>query len=226
MSLQTANIQSHKKIGACPHGMPFGACSICNGMAGGNSTTKRDIPRRVGEMTYNQCAAIGAMLKAQKHSKEQAKIVEQNRVDALAKFQTNIINAHSKIVLLNSILSKNLPIVISAPIVFINNIAINILKFIVRIPNTIAAINQFIIQKFVDISDKLTAIYGELKNSINEKLSKVISNFKKKIKSFFFIFSGDEVRDEEKKIEEEKRVFELKTFIQKIFNREQETEGK
>ena len=75
------------KAGTCPHGMPLGACPICNGMAGGNSTSKRDIPRNVGEMSYNQCAAIGAMLRAQKNAKAQAKLAQQNHLQALADFQ-------------------------------------------------------------------------------------------------------------------------------------------
>ena len=65
MSLTAAHTHT-TKVGTCPHGLPLGACPICDGMAGGNSTTKRDIPRNVGEMSYNQCAAIGAMLRAQK----------------------------------------------------------------------------------------------------------------------------------------------------------------
>ena len=78
----TALHSNSSKIGTCPHGLPQGACPICNGMAGGNSTTKRDIPRNVGEMTYNQCAAIGAMLKAQKHARAQAQLAQQNHLQA------------------------------------------------------------------------------------------------------------------------------------------------
>ena len=86
MSLGSTAVRPHSaKVGTCPHGLPLGACPICNGMAGGNSTTKRDTPRNVGEMTYNQCAAIGAMLRAQKHAKAQAQQAQQAQGQAESK---------------------------------------------------------------------------------------------------------------------------------------------
>ena len=75
-----------------------------------------------------------------------------------------------------------------------------------------ANITNAISQKFADISDKITAMYGELKASINEKISKFTNNLKKKLKSLFFVFGAEETDDEDKKIEEAKRAFELKTF--------------
>ena len=220
MSVGAPHIHNHNKIGSCPHGLPMGACPICNGMAGGNSTTKRDTPRNVGEMTYNQCAAIGAILKAQKNAKAQAQHAEQNRLDALAEFQKNISNTHQRLVEYTTIINNTMPAIIAKPINFVlNTIVGNVLKFVQNIPNVINNISQFISQKLTDISDKLTAIYGELKASISEKVSKLLSDTKKKLKSLFFIFGTQETDDEEKKIEEAKRTFELKTFIQKLFRK-------
>ena len=97
MTLQSSPVRPQAtKAGTCPHGMPLGACPICNGMAGGNSTTKRDIPRNAGEMTYNQCAAIGAMLKAQKAARQSAKLAQQNHEQALIDFQKNIAKIQKK----------------------------------------------------------------------------------------------------------------------------------
>ena len=88
MPVAAANI-GNTKIGTCPHGMPMGACPICNGMAGGNSTTKRDTPRDVGEMTYNECAAIGALLKAQKAAQKRAQANQQTFIQSALQFQKN-----------------------------------------------------------------------------------------------------------------------------------------
>lgn len=218
MSIGAGTVHSHSaKVGTCPHGLPLGACPICNGMAGGNSTTKRDIPRNVGEMTYNQCAAIGAMLRAQKYASEQAKLAQQNRLDALANFQKNIESTHQRLMDLSAIITKNLPVVIAKPINFlINGVIAKVLTVIQNLPNTIANFAQTISQKFTEISDKLAAVYGELKASINEKISRFVSGIKKKLKSIFFVFGADETIDEEKKIDEAKRTFELKTFIHKL----------
>lgn len=212
----TVHMRPHK-AGTCPHGMPLGACPICNGIAGGNSTSKRDIPRNVGEMSYNQCAAIGAMLRAQKNAKAQAKLAQQNHLQALADFQKNISNTHQRIMALSVLITNTTPAIIAKPVNFIlNNIVGKALTIIQNLPTTIANFVQTVNQKITDISDKLTAIYGELKAAIGEKISKFTSDLKKKLKSLFFVFSSQETDDEDKKIDEAKRTFELKTFIHQL----------
>lgn len=213
------HVRPHK-AGTCPHGMPLGACPICNGMAGGNSTSKRDIPRNVGEMSYNQCAAIGAMLRAQKNAKAQAKLAQQNHLQALADFQKNISNTHQRIMALAVFVTNTMPAVIAKPVNFIlNNIVGKALTIIQNLPAAIARFTQAINQKIADISDKLTAIYGELKAAIGEKISKFTSDLKKKLKSLFFVFGTQETDDEDKKIDEAKRTFELKTFIHQLYKK-------
>ncbi len=220
MSIGTPNIHTHAKVGTCPHGLPPGACPICSGMAGGNSTTKRDTPRNVGEMTYNQCAAIGAMLKAQKHARQQAQAAEQSRMEALAEFQKNIANTHQRLVLFTEMISNTMPPIIAKPINFVlNTIVGNVLKFVHNIPTFLTNISQTISQKLADISDKLAAVYGEFKAAVGEKISKFLSDLKKKLKSLFFISETYETDEEEKKIEEDKRQFEIKTFIHNLYQK-------
>lgn len=221
MSLGATAVRAHSaKVGTCPHGLPLGACSICNGMAGGNSTTKRDIPRNVGEMSYNQCAAIGAMLRAQKNARAQAKAAAQNHIHALAVFAKNIANTHQRIMNLAAFISDTMPVVVAKPVNFIlTNIVGRVLTIVQNLPNVISDIYQAVSQKFVEISDKLTAIYGELKAAIGEKITKFTSDLKKKLKSLFFVTSSEETDDEDKKVDEAKRTFELKTFIHKLYKK-------
>lgn len=221
MSFGAATLHTHgAKVGTCPHGLPLGACPICNGMAGGNSTTKRDTPRNVGEMSYNQCAAIGAMLRAQKHARQQAKVAQQNHLQAIANFQKSIANVHQKIMELASSISKSLPAAIAKPVNFIlTNIVGKVLNIIKNVPTILTNISQTLTQKFADISDKLTAVYGELKAAVQKKVSEVLSSMKKKLKSIFSVFGPFESDDDDKKIEEAKRTFELKTFIHKLYKK-------
>jgi hypothetical protein len=189
-------------------------------MAGGNSTSKRDIPRNVGEMSYNQCAAIGAMLRAQKNAKAQAKLAQQNHLQALADFQKNISNTHQRTMALAVLVTNTMPAVIAKPVNYIlNNIIGKALTIIQNLPAAIERFTQAINQKMADISDKLTAIYGELKAAIGEKISKFTSDLKKKLKSLFFVFGTQETDDEDKKIDEAKRTFELKTFIHQLYKK-------
>lgn len=210
---------NHTKIGTCPHGMPQGACPICNGISGGNSTTKRDIPRNAGEMTYNECAAIGAMLKAQKIARQRMENAQQQHLQAIIEFQKTLDNIHSKIINLTHILSNKTPAIIHYPLNFV------LTHIVARIINIISSTPAFftnLAQKFVDISDKLVAIFGELKSAIAKNLSKLLEKTKKKLKSLFFIFGIENSDNEEKKIDEVKKALNLKTFIQKFLHKKKE----
>lgn len=221
MSLGAAAVHTHSaKVGSCPHGMPLGACPICNGMAGGNSTTKRDTPRNVGEMSYNQCAAIGAMLRAQKNARAQTKLAQQNHLQALANFQKAMTNAHQRIMEFAAFVSNSMPAIIAKPVNFVlTKIVANVIRVIQNLPTNIANLAQAIQQKFTDISDKLAAVYGELKAAVQDKISRFTKDFKKKLKSLFFVFGTQETDDEDKKIDEAKRTFELKTFIHNLYEK-------
>jgi len=210
------------KVGSCPHGLPAGACPICSGMAGGNSTTKRDTPRNVGEMTYNQCAAIGAMLRAQKAARQRAEANQQTFIQAMVQFNKNLQNVHQRILELASNISRTMPAIISAPVNFVlTQVVARIVNVMANIPNVLANVAQ----KLVDIADKLAAVYGELKAAVSKSLSNLMGNIKKKLKSMFFIFGADETDDDEKKIDETKKAFNLKTFLHNLsrkFKREEE----
>lgn len=213
MSVAAANTHS-TKIGTCPHGMPLGACPICSGMAGGNSTTKRDIPRNVGEMTYNQCAAIGAMLKAQKAAQQRNKISHQNYIQSLHQFQKVLDNIHQKILTLSLSIQSAMPAIIHTPVNFILTQLVRTISIIAKIPD--AVVGMF--QKIVEISDKLAAVFGELKSAISNALSNLLKQTKKKLKSIFFIFGADDT-DNEDRIEEVKKTFSLKTFIHRLMQK-------
>ncbi len=220
----TAHIHSNSaKVGSCPHGLPAGACPICSGKSGGNSTTRRNIPRHAGEMTYNECVAMGAMLRALKNARLQAKNAEQNRLLNMAAFNKNIVAAQQKLKTLTLFFTKNTPAIISKPINFIlNKIVGKSLNFAKNIPNII---NNFG-QKLADISDKLTALFGEKKAAISKHINETWQKVKRKLKSIFLIFGAEETENEEKKIEEAKRIFDLKTLIKKIIkHKEKDNEG-
>ena len=180
----------------------MGACPICNGMAGGNSTTKRDTPRDVGEMTYNECAAIGALLKAQKAAQKRAQANQQTFIQSALQFQKNMESLHNKILDLAASISKNAPAIVAAPINFIlNNVIGKLISALANTPNVMANFAQ----KFVDIADKLAAVYGEFKAAISKALSNLAGSIKKKLKSIFFIFGAEETDDEDKKVDEAKK---------------------
>lgn len=224
MQLATLNTNT-VKAGTCPHGMPLGACPICNGMGGGGGMRKADFSAKPGEMSWNECAAIGAFLKAQANAKAQRQQDLQNFALQMQNFQTAMTNARAKIAEIAQFFTQNTPAIIAKPVNFVLNTIIGgTLNLIKNIPTAIQTALQTIQQKFADISDKLTAMMGELKAAVEKKISETFNEIKKKVKSLFAIFSPLDAENEEKQIDETKKTFELRTFIHDLYKKLTENE--
>jgi len=226
MNIPTAAIQK-PKVGTCPHGLPLGACPICNGMGGGGGGAAKTSPKKsnAGEMTWDQCFAIWQqMLKTENLAQQKQELAMQARLNTPLDAQTRLANLAQNIANLTQKLTQfsqkgaieSMPKIIAKPLALLAKVAIPILDVI---KNTVVLVQKavaFIQTKLADISDKLNAMFGELKNSIEKKISDRLKNFKKKVKSLFGIFEPLETDDEDKKIEESKRLFELKTLLQSV----------
>ena len=217
MSL-TAIQSNNSKIGTCPHGLPQGACPICSGMGGGMK--KADFSAKPGEMSWNECAAIGAFLKAQKNARLQREQDAQNFANNIKVFQNTLMNASQRLANIGGFFTQNTPAIVARPVNFVLNTVLGgIVRTIANIPSTISNIIQTVQQKLADISDKLTAMVGELKASIEKKISESLKTLKKKIKSIFSIFNSQNIDNEEKQIDETKKTFKLKTFIHDLYKK-------
>lgn len=222
MSL-TAIQSNNSKIGTCPHGLPQGACPICSGMSGGMK--KADFSAKPGEMSWNECAAIGAFLKAQKNARLQREQDAQNFANNIKAFQNTLMNASQRLANIGGFFAQNTPAIIARPVNFVLNTVLGgIVSTIANIPSTISNIIQTVQQKLADISDKLTAMVGEFKASIEKKISESLKTLKKKIKSIFSIFNSQNIDNEEKQIDETKKTFKLKTFIHDLYKKLTEKE--
>lgn len=218
MSLIAVQSNNSNKIGTCPHGLPQGACPICSGMGGGMK--KADFSAKPGEMSWNECAAIGAFLKAQKMAKLQREQDAQNFANNVRTFQNAMMNASQKLANIGGFFSQNTPSIIAKPVNFVLNTVLGgIARGIANIPITISNIIQTVQQKLADISDKLTAIIGELKTSIAKKISETFNSLKKKVKSLFSIFKPLNSDNDDKQVDETKKAFKLKTFIHDLYKK-------
>lgn len=211
------------KAGTCPHGVAPGACPICSNMGGGGGLRPGERPQKAGEMSYHECAMIGAMMRARE---AQQKLHEQTllqQAEALKAFEQSLINTAQKMAEFSAKIQKYLPL--KPVVIVINNIAVPILKAIANLPNIILNIGEKIGQlkeKFVDITDKLTAVFGEAKAFIEKKVSELVSMVKSKFESLFRIFKRNNTKDDETKIDEDKKLFRLKTIINKILGRKKD----
>ena len=213
------------KAGLCPHGLPPGACPICSNMGGGGSLRVGERPQKSGEMSYHQCAMIGNMMRARELAeKRHAQSLEQH-AENLKAFEANMIKIASNLAQFAQQISNN---ILLKPIAFsIQNIALPVVNLIKNIPNTIANFMEklsIIKEKFVDIMDKLNAIFGEAKAFIEKKISELISVVKSKFESLFKIFKKNNADDDDTKIDDDKRIFNLKTILHKIIRKKKHDE--
>lgn len=223
MSLGAVQTNS-ARVGTCPHGLPLGACPICNGMGGGGMK-KADFSAKPGEMSWNECAAIGAFLKAQQNAKLQKQQDAQTFAQNVQAFQNSLMNSSQKLANIAQFFTNNTPAIIAKPVNFVLNTVLGgIIRTIASIPTAISNTIQTIQQKLADISDKLTALMGELKASIEKKISEAFKDLKKKVKSLFSIFQPLDADNNDKQIDETKKAFELRTFIHDLYKKITEAE--
>ncbi len=186
---------------------------------------KADFSAKPGEMSWNECAAIGAFLKAQANAKARRQQDLQNYALQMQNFQTSMVNARARVAELAQFFTQNTPAIIAKPVNFVLNTVLGgTLNIIKNLPAAIQTAFQTIQQKFADISDKLTAMMGELKAAVEKKISETFSELKKKVKSLFTIFSPLDAENEDKQIDETKKTFELRTFIHELYKKLTENE--
>lgn len=197
-------------------------------MGGGGGMKKADFSAKPGEMSWNECAAIGAFLKAQQNAKIAREQDAQNFARQAIVFQNAMMNASQRIAVLTNAISNIMPQAIAKPVNFVlNTIVGGTLNLIKNLPAAIQNFTQTIGQKFADISDKVAAVYGEIKTAIAKKISEPLNEFKKKIKSLFNIFNPENTDNNEKQVDETKKAFKLRTFIHDLYKKitgEEETQ--
>ena len=205
--------------GLCPHGLPPSACPICSNMGGGGSLRVGERPQKAGEMSYHECAMIGAMMKARAQRLENQENALKARTEALLQFQHTLDKISQKLLQM----AEKLPniFILKPVVVTIRNVVVPIINFVKNIPT---ASNQ-IKQKFIDIQDKLNAIFGEAKAFVEKKISEIVSTVKSKLSSIFKIFGKDNAKDDDTKIDDDKKIFNLKTIIHKILKRKKKDDS-
>ena len=228
MSNPVQSVNINKSAGLCPHGNIPGACPICSGMGGGGLRVG-ERPQKAGEMSYHECAMIGAMMRAREAAQKEHELNIKKHIANVKAFEQNMQKIAHNLVEFVTKFQDNF---LFKPItVIICNVVVPILNVLSKLPNDISnVLNKFaqIKEKLFDIQDKLTAIFGEAKAFIDKKVSELVSSIKSKIQTLFKVFQRDNIKDDETKLDEDKKIFRLKTLISKIFrkNKDNDSEDK
>ncbi len=211
-------VQNVNKVnsGTCPHGLAPGACPVCSKMGGGGGRVG-ERPQKPGEMSYHQCAMIGAMMRAREQKLEAHEQNIEKHMEALKNFENTMAKLAANMQEFAQRISNN---ILLKPAAFvIKNIALPVVNFIRNIPLAVANFAEKIValkEKLVDITDKLNAIFGEAKAFVEKKVSELVSALKSKLEGLFKIFKRNNTDDEDTKIDDDKRIFNLKTILHKL----------
>lgn len=225
---------NNSRANTCPHGLPLGACPVCNGMGGGGSSRKADEPRRPGEMTYQECYAQWKQMQRAEAMDKAAREAMLKNAEMASKLQKQLagISEVTQKVLDNiqNALPKPVAKVFSAISENIIKPLINIVKNLPDTIKNIAAFAENIKTELIKVQEKLTAVLGEVQNFIEKKISDSIKTLKKRFRRFFAIFGIDEEFEEDEKIRDEMSVFknfeieQLKKAIRKLLTPKQKEE--
>lgn len=206
---ELGNINNQIKPGCCAHGLPAGACPVCS-QSGGGTMRQSDRNRKIGEMTYHECAMIGNMMKARALAQKNHEANLQHRAEALQQFESTMSKMAEKMQQFSQQFSQS---ILARPIVFVvQNIGLPIVNFVQNIPKFV----QNIKMRLPDITDKLCAVFGEAKAFLSKKLDQILNMTKSLTGWLFKIFKKRNTDDEDTKIDDDKKIFNLKTIIHKI----------
>ena len=212
-----------KKIGTCPHGNPAGACPICNGGGGGMKSSK-DVRRNPGEMTWNECYALGLILKQRalekQHALQQAQanqaLSQQNRMFAKAAAALSSFNAAisaSLAKLTQNIKNRDFKNIF-------NDMKAGFKAAAQNISNAIKTAIQTVKEKLADVSDKIAAMLGEMKNAIEKNIADGMKNMLKKLTSLFGFAKSESTTNESEENSERERLLKYKQVNRKDFSQE------
>ena len=211
MSNQVQSVNNNIKAGTCPHGLAPGACPVCSS-SGGGTLRQSDRNRKVGEMTYHECAMIGNMIKARALAQKNHELNLQHRALNISQFETVMAKLTEAMKNFTQLMSQN---ILTKPIAFVmKNIVLPLVNFVQNIPRFISSFN---IKTFIpEISDKLAAVFGEAKAFINKKIEELLKVAKSALDGLFRIFKKNNTDDEDTKIDDDKKIFNLKTILHKV----------
>lgn len=203
---------SANKVQTCPHGLPFGACSICNGGGGGMKSQKTD-------STPKQTMSLSAMY-AFMHRKEALEARKEAQKNELLAQNQNLLKTKEA---LNNMMNKlegilnKIENILPKPILkAFNEIVQNVLKplseIIQKFPETVKNFKEFIqnikTQAFI-AAEKLASVFGEIKNFIQKSISNSFKKFTKKVYKILNLFGLNTNEDYE---EDERVNSEIYTF--------------
>lgn len=229
MPSQIGSLQT-QKMNTCPHGLPPGACPICNGMGGGTKPKQAEQTKKTDEWSWMKCYMMGQMMRGKEAREAANEAIAQRQITFAKEVAQNInsfvVNAQSVLQKIQNSLPPQLQSIFAK---IANSIISPVLNLLSKIPMVLEKIEQFVNQvrtQILAVAEKLTALLSEIKGFIEEKLYK---NFKKLAKKLLKLFIWADDGEEQGEIDEEMEIFkskELKKLKKAILRIKNKDEGR
>ena len=216
LATQVQNVNK-TNAGLCPHGLPPGACPICSKMGGGGGGLRvGERPQKANEMSYHQCVMLSNLMRARELADKRHVQLLEAHAEAIKAFDTTMTKIANN---LQNFIQQMTVNALTKPLAIVaKNIALPLVNFVQNIPKFIQKFQNF---KF-DIQDKLNAIFGEIKNFMQKKIADNVSTIKSKFEGLFKIFKKHNAKDEDTKIDEDKKIFNLKNILIKFIRKKKD----
>lgn len=203
------------KVQACPHGLPVGACPVCGGMGSGSkSVSKSNKYSHPGQtMSLDEMYAIWNRIKAAQARKEEENIQLRERAEMLAKTRHVLVKVVKEISSVLNKIENMLPKPVAEVFHKITDVILKPLRNIIeQFPQAVKNFNEFIqnikLQLFI-AAEKLSSVFGEMKNFVRKNLSETFKKFTKKVHKILALFGLETNEDYE---EDKEAIAEISVF--------------
>lgn len=193
--LMSVNAVSQTTNNLCPHGLPPAACPACSGGGGGHKKLHSNPVKKSNQWSYSKCYSVWQSMKAQKAAAEEKALNELRQLETAKAIQTKLNKIMTKFQNLATTVANMLPEgVRNAFAKVFNSVITPMMNLINKLPQVMENVKNFlndIKAQILSVSEKLTAILGEIKNFVERKIAQ---KYKKLTKSLIklFVFNLDD----------------------------------
>lgn len=206
----------------CPHGLPPAACPECSGGAGGNKKLHSRPVQKSKEWSYAKCYSVWQAMKAAQAMKDAEAQRALRQFETAKTLQTKLNNIIAKFQNLAQSVAQMLPQNVRGVFMNVfNSVMTPLMNLISKLPQTVQNIQNFLNDVRLQIlatSEKLTAIFGEIKNFVERKIAQKYKKLTKSLLRLFVFNLEDEnyANDEELAVFKSRELRKIKYAIESI----------
>ena len=206
----------------CPHGLPPGACPACSGGAGGNKKMHSNPVKKSNQWSYARCYSVWQQMKATQAMKDAEAQRALNQLESAKALQTKLQNIITKFQNLAQSVSQMLPQNVRTVFMNVfNSVMTPLMNLIAKMPQTVQNIQNFLNDvklQILSVSEKLTAIFGEIKNFVERRITQKFKKLTKSLLNLFVFNLEDEnyANDEELQVFKSRELRKIKHAIMSI----------